>query len=68
MCATVTSSKNTGNSPHVDDRDFLHSISGLMLHKARLYEKQSKAFRPLLELKQDVESYLYINYLYSILY
>lgn len=42
------------NSTCMEDRGFLHNISDLMLHRARLYEEQSKAFRHLLEPKQDV--------------
>jgi len=53
-CVIVTSSRNTVNSACVEDRDFLHNISDLMLHRARLYEELSRAFRHLLELKQDV--------------
>lgn len=54
MCTTVTSSRNRDNSTCMEDRDLLHNILDLMLHRARLYEELSKAFRHLLELKQDV--------------
>lgn len=54
MCATVTSSRNTDNSTCMEDRDFLHNISDLMLHGARIYEELSKAFKHLLKPEQDV--------------
>lgn len=48
MCATVTSNRKRDNSSCVEDRDFLHNVSDLMLHRASFYEELSKAFRHLL--------------------
>lgn len=48
MCATVISNRNRDNSSCVEDRDFLHNTSDLMLHRASFYKELSKAFRHLL--------------------
>lgn len=38
MCATVTSSRNTDNSICLNDRDFMYSISDLMLSRTRQHK------------------------------